>query len=138
VSARDLAFWAGITLTDARRGLAAAALTSVSSGDATLWAVPDLLDAPAPGASVVSALPPFDELVIGYADRGPLLGPHPLERIVPDRNGRFLPTALVDGRLVGTWSPGPPPRLATLTPLPPALLSRAEAAVEDQAVWPGR
>lgn len=138
VTDRDLAFWAGITLTDARRGFAAAGLAQVSSADATLWATPDLLDAAPPRTPVVSAIPPFDELVIGYADRRPLLGPHPLERIAPDRNGRFLPTALVDGRLVGTWSPGPPPQLATLTPLPAAVLSRIEAAVQDQAVWPGR
>lgn len=138
VSDRDLAFWAGLTLTDARRALAASGLASMSSGDATLWASAELLDAPSPSAAAVSVLPPFDELVIGYADRGALLGPHPIERIAPDRNGRFLPTVLVGGRLVATWSAGPPPRVVPLTPLRAPLLTRIEAAVADQAGWLGR
>ena len=138
VSEKDLAFWAGLTLTDARRALAAAGLTAVPSDAGAVWVSPGLLDAPQPQAPVVSVLPAFDELVVGYADRSPLLGPHPLDRIAPDRNGRFLPTVLVDGRLVATWAPGPPPQLETLTPLPASLLARIEAAVDDQAVWPGR
>jgi hypothetical protein len=137
-SDRDLAFWSGLTLTDARRALAAADLVEVDGAGTTLWAPPALLDAtPHPTPSVL-ALPAFDELVLGYADRRAPLGPHPLERIVPDRNGRFLPTVHVDGRLVGTWSAGPPPSMQAFEPLPAGLAARAEAAVADQAGWSGR
>jgi hypothetical protein len=138
VSDRDLAFWAGLTVTDSRRALAAADLAEVSCGDAVLWAPPALLDTPLPPRPTVSALPPFDELVIGYADRSAVLGPHPLERIAPDRNGRFLPTVLVDGRLAALWSAGPPPQVTPVEPLPAPVLALAEAAVADQAGWPGR
>jgi hypothetical protein len=104
----------------------------------SMWATAELLDAPLPPQPAVSALPPFDELVIGYTERRAVLGPHPLERIAPDRNGRFLPTVVVDGRLAATWSAGPPPQVSVLDPLPAAILARIEAAVADQAGWSGR
>jgi hypothetical protein len=138
VGPRDLAFWAGIPLTEARRALGGAGLVEVEVESETLWGPPSLLDAPLPPAPAVTALPPFDELVIGYADRRAVLGPHPLERIAPDRNGRFLPTVLVDGRLVATWSSGPPPAVRPLEPLEPPLAVRVDAVVAAQAGWSGR
>lgn len=138
VGERDLAFWAGITLTDARRAIAAAGLAAVESAGTALWAEPALLDTALPPGPVVGALPQFDELVLGYAYRSAVLGPHPIGAVAPGSNGRFQPVVHVDGRLVGTWSAGPPAAVSLLQPVPAALAERIEAAVADQVRWSGR
>jgi hypothetical protein len=84
----------------------------------------------------VLALPSFDELVIGYAERDAVLGAHPLSALVPDRNGRLRPFVAVDGRLVAAWDArAEPPRVEPLEALPTPLLERAEAAAAEAAAW---
>jgi hypothetical protein len=59
---------------------------------------------PQPAAAV---LPPplllgaFDPLLLGWASRDPIVGPH---RRVVTVNGLFRPFALVGGRAVATWN----------------------------------
>ncbi|MFV0435690.1 MAG: winged helix DNA-binding domain-containing protein [Leucobacter sp.] len=48
-------------------------------------------------------LPAFDEHLLGYTNRDAQLDPAHFERIVPGRNGMFLGTAVVNGRVAGTW-----------------------------------
>lgn len=55
---------------------------------------------PAPGALL---LPAFDEFVLGYKDRSDSLEPRFAQRIAPGGNGVFRSTAVVGGRIVGTW-----------------------------------
>jgi hypothetical protein len=85
---RDLAKWAGITLRDARAALRA-------------------VEPPRDAGSTVLPLPPplllgaFDPVLLGWADRTPVVGEH--TGLVTD-NGLFRPFALVDGRAAGIWS----------------------------------
>jgi hypothetical protein len=90
-SAADLAAWAGITLGDAREGLAAA------GGSASGEEPPDT------GAGVPEPvlLGPFDPVLHGWPDRDWVLGPY---RRLVTTNGIFRPTVLVGGRAVGTWT----------------------------------
>jgi hypothetical protein len=112
---KDFAWWAGLTLADARIGLAAAKhdLEQATIGGAEYW-VP--ASAPVPSTQGgsdattvggeergVHLLPGFDEYVIGYTDRSLALDDGALRRIVPGGNGVFLPTVVFDGRVVGTW-----------------------------------
>src|SRR3712207_4216828 len=63
-------------------------------------------EAPGPMAydeSGVDLLPAFDEYLIGYKDRTSVLTVEDAPRVVPGKNGIFLPTILVGGRVVGTW-----------------------------------
>ncbi|WP_181408464.1 winged helix DNA-binding domain-containing protein [Schumannella sp. 10F1B-5-1] len=103
---RDLAWWAGIPLGDARRGIAAARehpesveLEEIAIGERRLLARVGL----EPAASTLRLLPGFDELLLGYTDRTATLHELPLEAVVPGRNGMFLPTVVIDGRVVATW-----------------------------------
>jgi hypothetical protein len=95
-TAADLGRWAGIPLGPARSGLAALDDT-VDLGDGLV----DLADRPPP-----APLPPprllgtFEPLLLGWADRTPVLGRH--ERLITV-NGLFRPLVLVRGRVVGTW-----------------------------------
>jgi hypothetical protein len=108
---RDLAWWASLTLTQARRGteLAREGLDALDV-DGTEYLLPRDLPAgdgasgPAPAAaSGVHALPGFDEYLLGYRDRGAALAPEHASLVVPGKNGLFLPTIVVDGEVVGTW-----------------------------------
>lgn len=102
VTERDLAWWAGLTLTDARAALASVReqVDALEVDDVTYFVAPGLQPAPAG----VWLLPAFDEYLLGYADRSPQLGGEPLERVVPGLNGMFLPTVVLDGVVVATWS----------------------------------
>jgi hypothetical protein len=107
----DLAAYAGIPLTAARRAIAliddetkpvAAGLLALSGDDMRRELPPPRL------------LGMFDPILHGWADREFVTGDH---RAVVTSNGLFRATALVDGRVVGTWrlSDG----TVTLTPLEP-------------------
>ncbi len=96
-SAADLARWAGIGLGQARSGLASLA-DEVVAGPDRLFALADRgPPAPLPGPRLLGS---FDPVLHGWVDRSPLLGPH---RGVVTVNGIFRATALVGGRVVGTW-----------------------------------
>ncbi len=104
---RDLAKWAGITLGDARSGLRDARGVQTSGGGrAALRRSPKEDDSPRAIGAKACTPPPrllgaFDPLLLGWADRTPVVGEH-AQRIVS--GGVFRPFALVAGRAVGTWS----------------------------------
>ncbi|RPF21391.1 winged helix DNA-binding domain-containing protein [Myceligenerans xiligouense] len=60
-----------------------------------------------PGASGVTLVPGFDEIVLGYQDRGLVASPEAMRSVVPFTNGVFRPAVLLDGSLVGTWRRAP-------------------------------
>lgn len=99
---RDLAWWTKLTLTEVRAGFAAVRdeLTEVTCGGASYWT---LGEPPDPVPDGVRALAGFDEWVLGYTDRSPVLAPRFFERVVPGMNGVFFPTLVEDGEVVGTW-----------------------------------
>jgi hypothetical protein len=105
-SAEDLAKWAGVTLADARRGLATTDQTGIG-GD---------------GLPSPRLLGPFDPLLHGWASRTPFVGAY---RSVVTSNGIFRPVALVRGRVVGTWAL--PAGVVTIAPLEP--ISGADLAL---------
>jgi hypothetical protein len=105
---KDLARWAGIRITEARAGLAAAlpglARMEVDGVEHFLAPeTPDLLASCKKEARGTFLLPGFDEFVLGYGDRTAVLDPAFADRIVPGGNGMFRPTVVHDGRIVGTW-----------------------------------
>ena len=53
--------------------------------------------------SSVHLLPAFDEYLLGYKDRSAVLAIEDAPKVVPGKNGVFLPTIVVGGRVVGTW-----------------------------------
>lgn len=129
-SDRDLAYWTGITLTQARRGLK-------EIGDELVEAAGGLLDLRrSSGSSARPELPPprllgpFDPVLHGWPSRE-LLIPEGEGRSVVTVNGLFRPTILVEGRVAGIWrSDRGEIRLEPFVPLDPA----AEAALQREAV----
>lgn len=93
---RDLARWAGIGLRDARLGLARCGAVQRADGLAELPAAPQGAVAAPP-----LLLGAFDPLLLGWASRDPITGPH---RQIVTVNGLFRPFALAGGRAVATWT----------------------------------
>jgi hypothetical protein len=95
---RDLATWAGITLTDARAAFTRTGddLRETEDGFATGVTPHDR-----PPVAPTRLLGPFDPALHGWHDREPFVGGH---RSVVTVNGIFRAVCLVDGQVVGTWT----------------------------------
>ncbi len=79
-------------------------------------------------------LPPFDELIVGYADRRALLGRHydDFSRSVSS-NGMFSATVLAGDRVVGTWKRSVGKRAVSLTVTAFEPLDEREAELQAAA-----
>jgi Winged helix DNA-binding domain len=94
---RDLARWAGLPLRDARAGLGAIASELVEREDGLLHLAARPPVAEVPGPRLLGA---FDPVLLGWASREAILGPH--TQFVTT-NGIFRPFAMVKGRAVAAW-----------------------------------
>ncbi|MER7891292.1 winged helix DNA-binding domain-containing protein [Micromonospora sp. NPDC094482] len=141
VTAREFAGWTGLTLTDARRGLAAAgdALATVRVDEVEMLVDAALLDAPRAPVDDLLTLPGFDEYLLGYKDRGLMLDPAHRDAVVPGGNGVFQATVVRDGRVVGTWkrSIGRDRVTVVVRPLAPIDRPRVERALGRYAEFLG-
>lgn len=126
-SDRDLARWAGLPLRDARAGLAAIAAELEEDGDLLRLAKrPSPAELPPP-----RLLGAFDPVLLGWASREDVLGPH---TNLVTRNGIFHPFAMVKGRAVAKWGwPGGKLKLEPLQPLPRTVTKALEADAADVA-----
>jgi Winged helix DNA-binding domain len=89
-TARDLAWWSGLTVGDARRALALAGDALERAGE---WYAPPGAFELDPGPTGVQLVPMYDESTIAFRDvRIVRAGPGPVERPI-----------LLDGRTVGSW-----------------------------------
>ena len=63
-------------------------------------------------------LAPFDEYLLGYRSRDPVISPDRQDAVVPGRNGMFKPIVVVDGEVVGLWSRAATSRAVSVKILP--------------------
>src|SRR5688572_5383406 len=102
---RDIASWAGITATDAKRG--GEGLTVFSYRDEDGRPLVDLPDAPRPDPGMpvpVRFLPHWDANLLVHARRTGLLPEAYRPRVFSTRNPFSVGTYLVDGVVAGAWS----------------------------------
>lgn len=103
---QDLAWWSGLTLTDARAALAAAGphLEQMVSDGQTYWQAADA-QAVNVGelADSVHLLPGFDEYLLGYTDRSAVLDPQHAELTHPGASGVLFPVLVIGGHVRGVW-----------------------------------
>lgn len=140
----DLAWWAGLNLGEARRGLASAspALESEVIDGRTFWFADD---APRPArhlASTMHLLPNYDELLVAFSDRSDGLdGALPATARVAEEI--FSHVIVRDGRVVGRWyrptvGSGPVVRLEPRVALDADDRTRLRDAVDRYAAFVGR
>ncbi len=147
---QDFAGWTGLTVADARRGVAAAgdALVAVDVDGREMLADTALVESHrlqpvAATSDDLVALPGFDEYLLGFKDRSLMLADEHKQAIIPGGNGVFQPTLVRSGRVVGTWrrTTG---RAKTTVDVRPFLRLRAadrrqvEAALEPYGRFTGR
>jgi Winged helix DNA-binding domain len=123
---RDLAKWAGLPLRDARAGLAAigSELEEAEDGLLRLAKRPEAQPLPAP-----RLLGAFDPVLLGWASREQILGPH---TDLVTRNGIFHPFAMAGGKAVAKWGfPGGKVKLQPLQRLPAKTAAALKADAAD-------
>ena len=99
----DFAWWSGLPIADARRGLEMNKpnLSSATIGSATYWfantsaLLHTLSDS-------VYLLPAFDEFLISYKNRSAVITAEDHKKAISD-NGIFRPVVLVNGQISGLW-----------------------------------
>ncbi len=99
----DFAWWSGLTMGDANRGLAAVESTLVSEkaeGMATYRSEASTTTTIA--SPFVALLPAFDEYLIAYRDRDGALDREHVKRLNAG-GGMLDPSIVVDGRIAGVW-----------------------------------
>lgn len=102
---RDIAAWAGISVTDARRGGDGLALVAYRDDDGRPLVDLPGAELPDPDLPVpVRFLPHWDSVLLVHARRTGIL-PEPYRpRIFSNRNPFSVGTYIVDGRVAGAWS----------------------------------
>jgi hypothetical protein len=124
---QDFAWWCGQTLTDARAGLegAKAVLTCENINGKDYWLA---ADAAVSDDSGVLLLPGFDEYLLGYTDRDPVLEAQHAGKICPGGNGVFFPMIVIDGQISGTWKRTIKKGTVSISRAPFRPLTKAQAA----------
>jgi hypothetical protein len=99
---KDLAWWSGLTASDARRGLELAGFEVHEVGDARYYvaAAPRRASLADP---TVHLLPNYDECLVAFADRSDARDPRVKEMKVSVLSGHFV---ISNGKLIGGWRRG--------------------------------
>lgn len=107
---RDFAWWTKLPLAELRHAAREIperyGLEAVDDDGERRWARPGVLrpsERAALGAERPMLLPGFDELVLGYPDRGFLLSAAEQKAVVPGGNGMFRGVAIDRLKPLGTW-----------------------------------
>ena len=97
---RDFAWWSGLTMADAKRGLDIVGGTPLDAEGLTYWTVGRAPAETRPARTHL--LPIYDEYIVAYRDR--VAVPHGSERLKPiDAGMTFQHALIVDGQIAGTW-----------------------------------
>jgi hypothetical protein len=128
---RDLAYWATLTLTDVRRGIAGAGdrLASFAHDDRTFWHAPgDPLESASPTGHLLQVL---DEMYRGYQDSRWVID---ADGVVPRGRESAIGMALVEGQLVAGMKRTVTARAVTFEIRPHRTLRGSEiTAIRDAA-----
>jgi hypothetical protein len=130
----DLTWWSGLTVKDARAGLASveSKLASETIDGVTYW-MPQTAHRTAKPSSSLYLLPGFDEYILGYRDRGAVLQAAHAKHINPGANGMFSPMVVIDGQVVGVWKRTFKKDSVVLKPQPFGIFSAAQQQAIVQA-----
>jgi hypothetical protein len=124
---QDFTWWSGLKASDAKTGLemVASSLKQEAVDAKVYWEAressPSLAESP-----TAFLLPGFDEYMLGYTDRSAVLDPQQAQKLLPDNNGRFLGTMILNGCVVGTWKRELSKKATAVTMQPFNLLKKAE------------
>jgi hypothetical protein len=132
---KDFVWWSGLTMKDAHAGIemSASQLASDVVEGKTYWMARHMpaLQSPSP---VVHLLPGFDEYILGYTERDPVLDPRHARKVYSGLNLLFNPTIVIDGQIQGTWKRSIRKETVDLRLNPFKRLTKAEAHALQGAI----
>ncbi len=98
---RDFAWWAGLTVAEARQGLRSASdfLEPLTAEGVEYWLARGVRTGTESPEGSVFLLPPFDEYTVAYADRSAAAD----VAMLPQLNHGISANIIVNGRVAGTW-----------------------------------
>lgn len=101
---QDFVWWSGLTMADARAGLAMVKSQFVQEeiDGQTYWFVPSTPFSQEI-AQTTYLLPNYDEYIVGYTDRRAIFDAAHTKNLDARGNVLFNHTIVIDGRIVGTW-----------------------------------
>jgi hypothetical protein len=136
-TAGDLKWWAGWTMGDTRKALAAIGAVEVSLEDGPGWALPGDLDEVGEPEPWAALLPALDPTPMGWIQRDWYLGEH--RPALFDRTGNIGPTVWWNGRVVGGWAQRPDGEVAVrlLEDVGAEALTRVDAERARLQAWLG-
>jgi hypothetical protein len=99
---RDFAWWAGLTVSEARPGVESVSeARTVEADGVQYWAIGEWPSGDATERACL--LPRFDEWLLGYRERSLVLRSADMKRVSAG-GGMPKPTVMVNGDIAGTWS----------------------------------
>lgn len=129
---QDFSWWSGLTLTDARAGIASLGERfSRVVVDGSEYHFP--ADGEPPATRGAWLLPNYDEFTVAYADRSLLIGPRFPAAADPRADPIFKNVIILDGLIAGTWQRALGPKTPAPTLSPFASFSRATRRVVERA-----
>jgi hypothetical protein len=135
---QDFVWWSGLTMTDAREGVAALSsqLEKEVVENQTYWFIPSIpVESPSPSAYLLSN---YDEYTVGYTDRRAIFDEDYTDKL-DSRESILVQTILIEGEVVGIWKRTLKKSEVVLELSPFFLLKKAEAkAVRAAAERYGR
>jgi len=101
---QDLAWWAGLTVADAKKGVAMIESTLLHDtvGGRTHW-FGDTMRATKPRRRAVHLLPNYDEFFIGFRDRSAVLQKAQAFKVPAPTGAPYAHVVTVNGQIVGGW-----------------------------------
>ena len=101
---QDFAWWSGLTITDAKKGLEIVRSDFVQESikSQTYWMPPQSAALKSKSKSVF-LLPNFDEYLVAYKDRTAATDERYFKQIMKSGNGIFSPVIVINGRIAGVW-----------------------------------
>lgn len=103
---KDFVWWSGLTVNEAKIGLKSikSELNKSEIGNLTYWSgtVPTNKDFDDESSPNVNILPPYDDYLLGYHDRGASMD-EATKKLLKPMYGRFNPVIIVNGIVTGTW-----------------------------------
>jgi hypothetical protein len=101
---QDFAWWSGLTVADARAGIAMATptLREETVAGKTYW-FPEPAPGTEAGGPIVHLLPNFDEHFVAYTDRSAAFDPARLPDLGPKDFALLGNTVVLNGQMVGGW-----------------------------------
>ena len=126
-----IVWWSGLTVREARTGidLAKAVLVQGKVADHDYWWIEPAAPMPRPKL-VAHLLPNYDEYLIAYKDREPVLG----ARAASGAGEELANQLVIDGRLAGSWKRTIDAGAVTVEVKPYARLPAAHVEALDAAV----